>query len=67
LPESFISITQEQGLGPGPFGAKGMGEGGILPIAPAVANALEDALGVRVSGPPLTPERVLDALNKAKQ
>ncbi len=67
LPESFISITQEQGLGPGPFGAKGMGEGGILPIAPAVANALEDALGVRVSGLPLTPERVLDALNKAKQ
>ena len=54
-------------MGPGPFGAKGMGEGGILPIAPAVANALEDALGVRVSGLPLTPERDLDALNKAKQ
>ncbi|MBI3092380.1 MAG: xanthine dehydrogenase family protein molybdopterin-binding subunit [Candidatus Tectomicrobia bacterium] len=46
----------------GPFGAKGMGELGILAIAPAIANAVYDALGVRLKTLPLTPERVLRAL-----
>jgi len=62
LPPVFTSITQEQGLGPGPFGSKGMGEGGILPVAPAIANALQDALGIRIRDLPLTPERVVSAL-----
>jgi CO/xanthine dehydrogenase Mo-binding subunit len=62
LPASFWSITQEQGHGPGPFGAKGMGEGGILPVAPAVAAAIEDACGVRITELPITPERVLAAI-----
>jgi hypothetical protein len=55
-----------QGHGPGPFGAKGMGEGAMLPIAAAVANAIEDAVGVRITELPITPERVLMAL-QAKQ
>ncbi|WP_371158010.1 xanthine dehydrogenase family protein molybdopterin-binding subunit [Jannaschia sp. 2305UL9-9] len=63
LPEVFRSITQEQGHGPGPFGAKGMGEGAMLPVAPAIANAIADAVGVRLTELPLTPERVLAALN----
>ena len=63
LPASFRSITQEQGHGPGPFGAKGMGEGGMLPIAAAIANAVEDAVGVRITELPLTPERILAALD----
>ena len=62
LPERFRSITQEQGHGPGPFGSKGIGEGGLLPVAPAIANAIEDAVGVRISSLPLTPEKVLAAL-----
>jgi CO/xanthine dehydrogenase Mo-binding subunit len=63
LPPSFVAITQEQGHGPGPFGAKGMGEGGMLPVAAAIANAIEDAVGARVRELPLSPHRVLAALN----
>ncbi|MWD26491.1 molybdopterin-dependent oxidoreductase [Aquicoccus sp. SCR17] len=65
LPEVFEAITQEQGHGPGPFGAKGMGEGAMLPVASAVANAIEEAVGVRLTELPLTPERVLSALVEA--
>lgn len=49
----------------GPFGAKEVGQGPLLPIPPAVANALFDAVGVRVDEVPATPEKVLKAL-KAK-
>ncbi len=65
LPETFTAITQEQGHGPGPFGAKGMGEGAMLPIAPAIANALHELTGVRITELPLSPERVLAALDAA--
>ena len=51
----------------GPFGAKEVGQGPLLPIAPAVANAVFDAVGVRVDEVPLTPDLVLAALDaKAK-
>jgi CO/xanthine dehydrogenase Mo-binding subunit len=63
LPAEFVTVTQEQGHGPGPFGAKGGGEGTILPIASAIANAIEDAVGVRITELPITPERVLAALD----
>jgi 4-hydroxybenzoyl-CoA reductase alpha subunit len=46
----------------GPFGAKEVGQGPLLPIMPAVANALHDALGVRVDEVPITPEKVMRAL-----
>ena len=62
LPQDFVTITQEQGHGPGPFGSKGAGEGTILPIASAIANAVHDAIGVRLAGLPITPVSVLDAL-----
>jgi CO/xanthine dehydrogenase Mo-binding subunit len=62
LPAEFRAITQEQGHGPGPFGAKGMGEAGLLPVAPAIANAIYDAVGVRITSLPITPEKVLAAL-----
>lgn len=67
LPAEFWSITQEQGHGPGPFGSKGMGEGGMLPIASAIANAIYDAVGVRITELPLSPERVLAALRAEDQ
>jgi 4-hydroxybenzoyl-CoA reductase subunit alpha len=49
----------------GPFGAKEVGQGPLLPIPPAVANAVYDAVGVRVDEIPVTPEKILKAL-KAK-
>lgn len=49
----------------GPFGAKGIGEPGCVPTAPAIANAIYDAVGVRITDLPITPERVLAAI-KAK-
>jgi CO/xanthine dehydrogenase Mo-binding subunit len=62
LPESVTAILVENADGTGPFGAKGMGEGGGLPVAPAVANAVARATGVRIRDLPLTPERVWAAL-----
>lgn len=50
----------------GPFGAKGIGEPGCVPTAPAIANAIYNAVGVRITDLPITPERVLSAL-KAKK
>jgi len=51
----------------GPFGAKEVGQGPLLPVMPAVANAVYDAVGVRVDEVPITPEKVLKALrSKAK-
>ncbi len=46
----------------GPFGAKGLGESGVIPVAAAVANAVQDAVGVRLTELPMTPERVFRAL-----
>jgi len=67
LPEVFDSELVENGDGPGPYGAKGMGESGIVSIAPAIANAVVDATGVRIRQLPLTPERVWYALRDAKR
>jgi len=50
----------------GPFGAKGIGEGTLTPMAPAIANALYDAVGIRIKSLPITPEKVLKAL-RARQ
>ncbi|MFQ5654783.1 MAG: xanthine dehydrogenase family protein molybdopterin-binding subunit, partial [Planctomycetota bacterium] len=48
----------------GPFGAKGVGEPGLVPTAPAIANAIYDAAGVRIHDLPITPEKVLAALHE---
>jgi xanthine dehydrogenase molybdenum-binding subunit len=48
----------------GPFGAKGVGEPGLVPTAPAIANAIYNAVGVRIHDLPITPEKVLNALKK---
>ena len=62
LPDRFESFIEQQGMGPGPGGAKGLGEAGMLGIAAAIANAIEDATGARVFQLPITPERVLAAI-----
>ena len=48
----------------GPFGAKEVGQGPLLPVAPAVANAVYNAVGVRIDEVPITPEKVLKALRE---
>ncbi len=48
----------------GPFGAKGLGEIGIIPVGSAVANAIYDATGARVYTLPATPERVYRAIKE---
>lgn len=67
LPTSFETILVENHNGPGPFGAKGTGEGGLLPVAPAIGNAVYRATGVRLYHLPLTPERVWQALQAKKR
>ncbi len=47
----------------GPFGAKEVGQGPLLPVMPAVANAVYDAIGVRIDEVPITPEKILKALD----
>jgi len=51
----------------GPFGAKGVGEPGLVPTAPAIANAVYDAIGVRIKSLPITPEKILAALRERKE
>ena len=63
---STQAIILESGTGAGPFGAKGIGEPSLTPAAPAVANAVADAIGVRIHELPLTPERVLKAIKSRK-
>ena len=67
LPENFASVLIENHDGPGPYGAKGMGESGIVSIAPAVGNALYNATGIRIRDLPLTPERVWRALKNTQK
>ena len=56
------SILVEDGAGDGPFGAKGIAESPGTAVAPAIANAIYDAVGVRIKDLPITPEKVLKAL-----
>jgi len=51
----------------GPFGAKEVGQGPLLPIPPVVANAVYDAVGVRIDEVPITPEKVLQAMRAKAQ
>jgi CO/xanthine dehydrogenase Mo-binding subunit len=59
LPEHHQNIILEIPEASGPYGVKGVGEIPLVPTAPAVANAVYNAVGVRVSKLPITPERVL--------
>jgi CO/xanthine dehydrogenase Mo-binding subunit len=58
------SIILESRSGLGPFGAKGIGEPGHTPACPAVANAVADAIGVRVFDLPITPEKIVRAMRE---
>ncbi|MBT6109995.1 MAG: xanthine dehydrogenase family protein molybdopterin-binding subunit [Rhodospirillales bacterium] len=60
------SIVLESRSGLGPFGSKGIGEPVFAPVAASIVNAVADAIGTRIHDLPLTPEKVLAAVN-AKQ
>jgi 4-hydroxybenzoyl-CoA reductase subunit alpha len=51
----------------GPYGAKEAGQGPLLPVIPAIANAVHDAVGVRIDEVPISPEKVVKALDLARQ
>jgi 4-hydroxybenzoyl-CoA reductase subunit alpha len=61
---SISSVEVETNDPEGPFGAKESGEGTQLAPAPAIINAIYDAIGVRFNRLPVTPEKVLEALQK---
>lgn len=66
LPDRLTPIVVESPHRDGPFGAKGVGETGILAVAPAIGNAVRDAVGVRMTRLPITPERLLAALEASR-
>ncbi len=63
MPEVNVYLVEEPDPS-GPFGAKEVGQGPLLPIAPAVANAVFDAVAVRIDEVPITPEKILRAMNE---
>lgn len=67
LPLEFHSYAVENRDGPGPYGVKGMSEGGLLVTAPAVAAAVRDATGLVIRDLPLSPERVWRAMMEQQQ
>jgi CO/xanthine dehydrogenase Mo-binding subunit len=66
VPTSLECRFVENADGSGPFGAKGAGEGSLVPVSPAVANALTHLTGIRLRELPLTPERVWRALRAVR-
>jgi 4-hydroxybenzoyl-CoA reductase alpha subunit len=63
MPEVVTYLVEDPDQS-GPFGAKEVGQGPLLPIMPAVANAVFDAVGVRVDEVPVTPEKVFEGLQR---
>jgi len=64
LPLEFVAAMLENEDGPGPFGSKGMSQTSIVTVAPAIGNAIYDAIGVRITSLPITPEKILRAMGK---
>ncbi len=58
----FSSILVEVPSELGPFGAKGVGEPPVVPVGAAIGNAICDAIGVRMTQLPMTPERLFTAM-----
>jgi xanthine dehydrogenase molybdenum-binding subunit len=64
--DDFIVFFADTYEPTGPFGAKGIGEGALNPVAGAVANAIQNALGIRFFELPITKDRILEALKEEK-
>jgi xanthine dehydrogenase molybdenum-binding subunit len=61
MPEIEVILVEEP-VASGPYGAKGVGEPGMVNVAPSIANALYDALTIRINSLPMSPEKILKAL-----
>ena len=66
MPEVEVSIVEDP-ISTGPFGAKGVGEPSLIPTAPAIINAIHDAVGVRLRDLPATPSKILAALKEKER
>ena len=64
-PQRLQAIIVEVPQDDGPWGARGIGEHSMVPTIPAIANAIYDAVGVRLDGPPFTAEKVYLAMLEA--
>ncbi|TVR41984.1 MAG: xanthine dehydrogenase family protein molybdopterin-binding subunit [Bacteroidia bacterium] len=62
LPDEVVPIIIEVPEPDGPYGARGMGEHTMIPVAPMIANAIEDALGIRIRSMPITSEKICLAI-----
>ena len=67
IPDEIVSIIIETPQPDGPSGARGMGEHTMIPAAPMIANAVEDALGIRIKSMPLTAEKIALTMIKEKK
>lgn len=65
VPEIMVALI-EKPAPKGPFGAKGIAEASLLPTAPAIINAIYDAVGVRIRELPATPEKIVAALREGQ-
>jgi CO/xanthine dehydrogenase Mo-binding subunit len=65
LPPRFEAEAIDAAQRNGPYGAKGVGESGTFGVSPAIANAIEDAAGVRITELPITAESIYRALRRA--
>lgn len=61
MPEIYPILVEDPTL-TGPYGAKGLGEPALIPVIPAILNAIYDAIGVRFTEVPVTPEAIIEAL-----
>ena len=68
IPEEIVPIYIEVPQPDGPFGARGVGEHTMIPAAPMIANAVDDALNIRITSMPITAEKVaLSLLHKGRE
>src|SRR3954468_24894454 len=63
LPAEIVNEAVVAQQGTGPFGGKGVGETGTFGVSPAIANAIHDAVGVRLTSLPMNPEAVFNAIS----
>jgi len=67
IPDEVVPIIIETAQPDGPYGARGMGEHTMIPAAPIIANAVEDALGIRIKSMPITAEKIALAVKNREK
>ncbi len=67
IPDEVVPVIIETPQPDGPYGARGMGEHTMIPAAPIIANAVEDAIGIRIKSMPITAEKIALAIKAGKK